>query len=314
MLNKKGVITTEQIEENIKNSHARIVSFSRNNIGLIDITKEISSGNITFVGDNIFLDSKTKMIYRFKSNITSGGSYLGRKEIYESLISRMVAKFGKTIEYFPAEFNGERGVLCLDWSNLSNDYQVLSRQFNFYSLKDFEDVENRKSKFSPQAIKDIQKAPQHFMVGNCDFLPRNIAFRYLKNKISDILYFDFGYSAFLKLESNLVKANLDINTNNIKRHYDYNIWAKRYNTLIGMGANKNLAEHYSFDSIEEDFKAYAQTNKEFRDNIKKSLLLTKSFPEEIKKMRAEGFKIYTDHENIIKQVTEMNAEMYERCL
>lgn len=305
----------KEIAIDILNSHNRVLSFSRNNIGLIDLNAELTKGNLIFIDDK-FIDAKTGLLYRFKSNKKSGGPSEGRKELYESLISRMVAKFGKTVEYFPAEFNKERGVFCLDWSNECphNKYFTLSYITDSQTLHELESDSSLIRKCSKTSLKSLKKLPQHFIVGNCDYTPRNIAYKNGKDgKIDEILFFDYGFSSFSRIESSLIRRNLQLNTSNIRTSYIDNIWGYT-NSLIGMGPRYNLCSYCYLESIMADFKSYSKTSKEFKKNIKESIPIAECFDEEIKRMRDDGFKVYPDHENIIQQVNDINLENYEKLL
>lgn len=311
------ILSKRNINEHIKNSHNRVISFSRNNIGLIDLNAELSKGNLILeveLGGKYYIDACTGLKYRFKSNNKSGGPKEGRKELYESLISRMVAKFGKTIEYFPAELDGERGVLCLDWSNNRKIYSTLDIVTKAISLHELENDSQLINRCTKDSIKALKKLPQHFIVGNCDYVPRNVACTGNSfGRISEILYYDYGYSSFSRVESSLIRRNLDINTNNIKKSYLDYIWGYT-NSIVGMGPNYNLFDYCYLETVMSDFKDYAEKSQEFKKNIKLSIPIAQDFDEEIRKMRDEGFKIYPDHENIIKQVTDININNYEKIL
>lgn len=326
----KKILSKTSKNKLLQNSHDRVVSFSRNKIGLIDINKEISRGNLQWllnvvnitdeikkgniIENNQLIDLKTGLIYRIKYNNFSGGNHNSRKELYESLISRMVAKFGNCVEYFPCEFNGSRGVLSLDWCNTGYNYSLLSSKCCALNLKELEMNENFINGCTKPVLKTIKKVPQHFMVGNCDYIPRNVAYRLVKGNIADILLFDFGYSTFSKVENSLNKDSLSINVPNIRQTYLHKTFEKFYNSTIGMGANYNIVQYSSFDALYGDFRDYARQSKEFRDNINDAIIITGDFDEEIRKMKDEGFKIYPDHEKIIRQVTEMNIDMFNNCL
>jgi len=310
MLKRYKNIPQEEINKRIKDSHNRVISFSRNNIGLIDVDREIGKGTLVYC-DNEFIDSATGLVYRFKANRKSGGPTEGRKELYESLISRLVAQFGKTVEYFPAEFDGDRGVFFLDWANEGHDFLTLNTITEAQTLKKLESDEKLLKKCSTPSLKAIKKLPQHFMVGNCDFLPRNIAFRYKGNKIIDILYFDYGYSSFSRVESSLIRRSLDINTKNIIQSYKDNIWGYT-NSIVGMGPNYNLYDYCYLETIMKDFEDYSKYSKEFKKNVRQSISIGENFDEEIRKMQDEGFTIYPDNKNLILQINDINLENFSK--
>lgn len=313
----KKILNKTSKNKLLQNSRDRVISFSRNNIGLIDLNAELTKGNLILEvepGEQYYIDSCTGLKYRFKSNNKSGGPHEGRKELYESLISRMVSRFGKTIEYFPAEKDGERGVLCLDWSNYGKVYSPIDFVTNALCLRELENDKRLIKKCTKQSLKELKKLPQHFIVGNCDYAPRNIACSgNASGQISEILYFDYGYSSFSRIESSLIRRSLNINTSNIIKSYLDNIWGYT-NSYVGMGPNYNLFDYCYLETIMSDFKDYAKNSKEFKKNIKLSIPIALNFDEEIRKMRYEGFKIYSDQENIIKQVADINIQNYEKLL
>lgn len=321
LIQNQQLISKSRIEDSIKNANNRILSFSRSEIGLIDLDAEILKGTLTPIVSKdskynvkAFLDNSTGLIYRFKYNDNSGGILLGRKELYETLISRMVKKFADSVIYYPAEIDGERGVLSLDWNNGFQARKILGKEIDAESLAEINYYLDSCRSFSAKALKDFKKIPQHFMAGNCDFASRNVNYAPNGEKIGSLMFFDYGYSTFARVESYLTKMSLAANKQNIKMAYEDGIWGA-INCTVGMGATKNLMQYDGLYDLMEDFVGYSARNEEFKANVKKSLQLNDTqFVEEITRLREEGFKFYKDNEKIVRQITEANSKIYEKCL
>lgn len=321
LLENQKLMDKDIVEDNINNVEDRILSFSRNNIGIISLEDEVRDGNLTPITDgskmfNIlgFLDNVTGLVYRFKYNATSGGRLMGRKELYETLISRMVNKFGKAVQYYPAEIDGERGVLSLDWRNGNNFYGVLNAEYEFESLAEIDYRKDLEEDFTKKALTMLKKVPQQFKVGNSDYVTRNIAYKRRGEKISELMFYDFGYSAFSRVESYLEKMNLEPNSKNIKEAYLINIWGF-INSSVGMGATKNLMKYEEFKDIIKDFCFYSRYNSEFFKNVKESMKIDdKAFLEEIRKLKYDGFKFFDDNERIVRKINEINTKNFQNCL
>ena len=263
LIQNQKLIGKDRIIESIKNAEERILSFSRNEIGLIDLEEEIKKGTLTPIvckdlkySVKALLDNKTGLVYRFKYNNNSGGMLEGRKELYESLISRMVKKFAKSVQYYPAEIDGKRGVLSLDWSNGGESLFCLDKKYSVESLAEINYYKNIAWDFTSKAFKDIKKIPQQFMAGNCDFVPRNVCYKKRNDKATDLLFFDYGYSTFARVESFLEKMSLAPNRHNIDYAYRDGIWGT-INCTVGMGATKNLMQYTDLQDLKEDFIVYA---------------------------------------------------------
>lgn len=321
LIQNQQLMGKSRIDDSIKNANNRILSFSRNLIGLLDLDEEIKKGNLTPItckdmkySIKAFLDNKTGLVYRFKYNDNSGGIFLGRKELYESLISRMVQRFANSVIYYPAEIDGKRGVLSLDWSNGGVNLNCLDGLYDVESLAEINYYQGISQNFTKKAFSDLKTIPQHFMAGNCDFVPRNIVYKKSGAKASDLLFYDYGYSTFARVESFLEKMSLEPNKSNILFAYREGVWGA-INCTVGMGATKNLMQYSDLEDLQEDFIVYASKNTEFRNNIKKALQLSEQeFMEAIRQLRHEGFKVYPDNEKIVRQVTQTNAKIYEKCL
>lgn len=320
-LANQKMLDSVKLKQDILQSCNKLLSLKRNEIGLIDLTEALSKNvfiPIIYKQKNILLalvDRETGLVYRFKYNKNSDIVKFCRKELYATLIGRMIAKIGNTVDYFPACFNGERGVISLDWGNLGKCYEPLSRAKVFESLSDFDSYEYLEDDFTEDAIEKIRKVPQHFLAGNADFLDRNIGVKRNKiNQVDDVLYYDYGFSNYSVIEGKLYDKSLAINEKNILDVYRSEFLLG--GGSIGMGATYNLGYFLDTKEFVEDFAYYAYYNDQFKQNIKDSLLIytDKAVKEEIKKMRSEGFKFYDENETLVRTILDENTRLYEYCL
>ena len=119
--------------------------------------------------------------------------------------------------------------------------------------------------------------------------------------IEDLFYFDFGYSVY----SNIQNENSD----DIKDCFNSKIWVFNSFIPIGMGGKQNFMNYDSINDLKDDFREYAQENKEFRLNIKKALNIKDSIIDDaFKEMKDEGFKIPPKTKSLTKEVIELSKE------
>ena len=306
----------------------RLISdFIDKNTGYIDLSKlnEKDILKTTTFNNNIAFKHGRKKFY-FKSANTSGGVNFKNKALYESFISKLLKNYTNTVDYHPAIYKNEKGVVSEHWDNLGKGYMTLKNaldkkkdeylwiidsvadfDFSYYNddLNTFADKE---------CLDEIRKAPIQLMAGNYDFKLSNMAVEYSENKLlNKFLSFDYGFNLFSLVEKYLKSYKLTLTNKNVKYIID-KILNTYFSITLGFGATKNIINYENFDALLEDFSDYAHRDRFFKDNIKQSLTVLDKTNEAFREMEYYNIAFSKHQKDLVKRVINCLSKEYSNIL
>ncbi len=268
--------------------------------------------------------------YFFKMSATSGGVHFRSKEIFESLISKMLKRYTPTVEYYPAVFRGKKGVVCEHWSNLGDCYLPFHKALKLRkyehaprigSVADFEEeyedglgTDGLKHICAKDCLEGVRKAPIQLMAGNYDFKLSNMAVQYSPyKKLQGFLSFDYGFNLFNLVDTHLKTLNMPLTKSNVEFSIKRIVEEWFYINLT-MGATKNCCNYDDIDDLIYDFYCYAQTNKAFRENMKTALTLPNNLPEVFKEMEDNHILLPKYKKDLVMRVMDYFQTQYGKIL
>lgn len=297
--------------------------------GYIDLSKlgkkavqEYKPGNTVFkVGDKK---------YFFKLSSMSGGVNFRNKEIYESLISKILKKYTQTIEYYPAVFNGKKGVVSEHWDNINTGYLPFHKALKIKgyehapridSVEDFEaeykmdwDSKGLSNICTADCLDGIRKAPIQLMAGNYDFKLSNMAVRCLpKRKLRNFMSFDYGFNLFNLVDTHLKTFNMPLTKENVAFSINRIVEEWFYINLT-LGASKNCCNYDDISDLTYDFYCYAQRNPIFKKNLAISLDMMDDLSDIFKQMKDCNIKLSNYKQDLIKRVMDFWQNKYESII
>ena len=286
------------------------------------IVEQKRNGNISFEYDG--------KMYFFKLSSISGGVNFRSKEIYESLISKILKKYTPTVEYHPATYKGKKGVVCEHWQNFGTSYMPFHKALKLKgyehasrigSVADFEDeyedglgYDGIKRICAKDCLDGIRKAPVDLMAGNCDFKLSNTAVRCMsKIKLRDFMSFDYGFNLYNLVDAHLKMLNLPITKDNVAFSINRVIEEWFYINLT-FGATKNCCNYDDIHDLSYDFYCYAQRNKAFKNNLEIALSMQDDLSDVFAEMKDKKIILSTYKKELIKRVMEYMQKRYDNIL
>lgn len=286
--------------------------------GYINLDSASQSKRVIVLGENSyaakFIDTKTGEMYYFKYNATSGGWYHANKEIYESIISRLISHLMPAQIYSPAIFNKKEGVItrCFKYRHITFDEYLSLFKGKFDNVRNnvlsIYDNENLlKQNISQECFDMLTMVPQNYMVGNLDFKFSNMVVEgteFAKNPKA----FDFGFNMFLfaqKGESLGIKS-IDECTDHFFRQKIGG---------VGMGVGKSIGSYASKSEFLQDIKELASTNPRFKEQINNALTITDDIiDEEFLQMYGDEGVTLGKAGCIVRETIKINREDLSRTI
>lgn len=272
--------------------------------------------------------------YFFKPSSTSGGANFRNKELFESFISKLIKRHMPTVEYHPAIFRGQMGVVSEHWDEIGKGYMPMSKALmkkdrrdclDIDSVEDFEgeyygywsdesEHKDLKRICSADCLRTLRKAPIQLMAGNYDFKLSNVAVQYCKGqKLKNLLPFDYGFNFYNLVHTYLTELKLPLTKENVA--YAINCLIEEYFDIpLAFGATKNCSNYDNLDDFLYDFYVYACSNIPFRKNLKEALTLADEVGDVTKEMEFYGLKFSNYRKELIKRVMEFWQDQYKNIL
>lgn len=264
--------------------------------------------------------------YYFKSSKGSGGISMQDKEIFETFISKLLKNYTNALQYFPAIFENEAGVVSVHWDSMSDGYKIFDSAINekapkimtsgIDSVEGFEYEYNLglKDICNKTCLEGIQKAPIQLMCGNYDFKLSNTAVQCKPNKtLSRFLSFDFGFNLYSLVDMYLKSYDLPLTEANCA--FILNKLINTYfNVTLSFGATKNFNNYEDFNAFKTDFEKYARRNNTFKKNIQDAIGVRAKLNDTINEMKYYHIIMSEHKKELIKCVVNYLSKQYAEII
>lgn len=264
--------------------------------------------------------------YYFKSSKGSGGISMQDKEIFETFISKLLKNYTNALQYFPAIFENDVGVVSVHWDNLADDYKVFDSAINekapqimtsyIDSVDEFE-YEYKlglKDFCNKTCLEGIQKAPIQLMCGNYDFKLSNTAVQCKPNKkLSRFLSFDFGFNLYSLVDMYLKSYNLPLTESNCAFILN-KLLTKYFNVTLSFGATKNFNNYEDLNDFKVDFEKFSRKNNTFKKNMQEAIGVKAKLDETINEMKYYHIVMSEHKKELIKCVVNYLTQQYAEII